>query len=620
LTWEHPAALWFLILPLAGLVWTLVRPERENDSDAWPRITRLRSTMTGLKSTANRAAARTRPILMFLAIVLVIMALARPQWGQTEEQVYERAREVLISLDLSRSMLVDDVNPSRLERSKLMIQSLLDYLEGERVGLIVFAGTAFLQSPLSADYQVLRGFLPELDPDYLPQGGTDFDAMLETSLNSFGQEESSADRFLIVLSDGESLDSDWKSRANDLRDRSIQVLGLGVGTSEGGLVPDGQGGYMKDGQGAVVLSRLNDATLRELSKITRGVYRNAAGWIDLGDLIDETIEKGRAGQFLEDRNIKRIERFQHFLLAAVVVAFLSLWRELPSLPRTRRIQKSLVRKERKLESSMARILPLAILLLALGSQAPAQSLVAPEPPDPEPLKEIITGIMEKSHIEPADWADLARETVTYGQALQQAGQPIVGGSIADGLDAIDRGESAEAGAADWEALREELLKLLEEPPQQDQQEQNQDQQDNQENESQDQQEQSDQQNQDQNNQQENQQNQEHNPSDPQSQNRQGDQQDEQEQPSEQDQNEPQSQEEEKESQGQEDEPTPEPQEDREMQKFGGDPSSSEGLPEDSELAAAMQELEQVRNQDSPARLFQILEGEPQPDQNTEKNW
>jgi Ca-activated chloride channel family protein len=245
--------------------------------------------------------------------------------------------------------------------------------------------------------------------------------------------------------------------------------------------------------------------------------------------------------------------------------------------------------------------------------------VAPEPPDPEPLKEIITGIMEKPNIEPADWAGLARETVTFGQALQQAGQPVVAGSIADGLDAVDRGESVDAGAADWESLREELLKLLEEPPPQDQEQQNEDQQDDQENESEDQQESSDQQNQDQNNQQENQQNQEQNPSDPQSQNQQGDQQDEPEQ-NQQEPNEPQNQEEEQESQGQEEDSTPEPQEDREMQKFGGDPSSAEGLPEDSELAAAMQELEQVRNQDSPARLFQILEGEPQPDSKTEKNW
>jgi Ca-activated chloride channel family protein len=617
MTWEHPAVLWFLILPVFGLVWTLVRPDRESENDPWPKITRLKSTMTGLRSTVSRAAIRTRPVFMYLAIILVIAALARPQWGQTEEQVYEQAREVLIALDLSRSMLVDDVSPSRLERSKLMIQSLLDYLDGERVGLIVFAGTAFLQSPLSGDYQVLRGFLPELDPDYLPQGGTNYDAMLETALSSFGEEASPADRFLIVLSDGESLDTDWKPGANDLRDRSIRVLGLGVGTSEGGLVPDGRGGYMKDGQGAVVLSRLNDATLLELSEITRGTYRNAAGWIDLGDLIEETIEKGRAGQFLEDRTVKRIERFQLFLLVALILAFLSLWRELPSLPRARRIQKSVVRKERKRISVSTAALPIAFLLVASTARAPAQSPIPPEPPDPEPLKEIVTEIMGKPEIEPADWAGLARETITYGQALQQAGQPVVGGSVVDGLDAVDRGESLDPEGADWKSLREELLKLLEEPPQQNQQQKDENQQEdqeNQENQSENQQQPSEQQDQEQS-----QQDQQQNPSDPQSQNNQGDQQEEQErqsepeQPSEQEQNEPQ-------DQGQEQEAEPESQQEREMQKFGGDPSSAEELPEDPELAAAMQELEQVRNQDSPARLFQILEGEPQPDSKPGKNW
>jgi Ca-activated chloride channel family protein len=565
---------------------------------------------------------------MSLAIVLAITALARPQWGQTEEQVYERACEVIIALDLSRSMLVDDVKPSRLERSKLMIQSLLDYLEGERVGLIVFAGTAFLQSPLSADYQVLRSFLPKLDPDYLPQGGTDYEAMLETALNSFGQETSPADRFLIVLSDGESLDGDWKPKANDLRAHSVQVLGLGVGTSEGSLVPDGRGGFMKDGQGAVVLSRLNEATLRELSEITRGAYRNAAGWIDLGDLIDKTVEKGRAGQFLEDRKVTRIERFQYFLLAAVLFTFLSLWRELPSLPRTRRMQKSIVRKELKRthhtksndiplsgrKAPIARAVPFALsVAIALTFRAPAQSLVEPEPPNPKPLREIVTGLMEQPNVEPADWADLALETVRFGQALKQAVKPVAKGSIADGLDAIDHGETADPTAADWKALREELLQLLEEPPQQEQQQQGQDKQDDEggkEDESQDQQQQSGQQNQDQNDEQQNQ-------SDPQPRNEQGDEPEEKEQQSE---NEPQKEEQEQASSGQDEEADQEPQEDREMQTIGSDTSSAEELPEDPELAAAMQDLEQVRNQDSPARLFQILEGEPRPDNDSKKNW
>ena len=119
--------------------------------------------------------AETRPRLwLWFGLALCIVALARPQWGVIEEQVFDQSREVLIAIDLSRSMLAQDVKPSRLDRSKLLIQSLLDGLKGERVGLVLFAGTAFLQSPLSADYEILREFLPALNPDYLPEGGSNY--------------------------------------------------------------------------------------------------------------------------------------------------------------------------------------------------------------------------------------------------------------------------------------------------------------------------------------------------------------------------------------------------------------------------------------------------------------
>src|SRR5271170_2639025 len=135
-------------------------------------------------------------------------------------------------------MLSPDVKPTRLERSKLLIQSLLDKLSGERVGLIVFSGTAFLQSPISADYEILREFLPALGPDYLPEGGTNYRQLIDTSLEAFAG-GSSADRYLIILSDGEATDDDWKERIPDLAKRGIRVIGLGVGTSAGGMIPDG---------------------------------------------------------------------------------------------------------------------------------------------------------------------------------------------------------------------------------------------------------------------------------------------------------------------------------------------------------------------------------------------
>ncbi len=606
MTWVHPALLWFLILPVAGLLWTLVRPVRENEETLWPKISRLKAGLGGLRRTSTRAVIRVRPFLMWIAVMLGIIAQARPQWGETEEQVYEHAREVLIALDLSRSMLVSDVTPSRLERSKLMIQSLLDHLEGERVGLIVFAGTAFLQSPLSADYQVLRGFLPELDPDYLPQGGTDYEEMLQTALDSFGQgNDSQADRFLIVLSDGESLEDNWKPRANELRERKIQVIALGVGTNEGGLVPDEGGGLMKDTSGAVVLSRLDDSTLQELAQITHGTYRNAAGWIDLNDLITETVAKGRAGRFLEERAVRRIERFQWFLLPAVLLALLSLWRELPALPRSRHLQQTAKRQSKKRTVITTATLVLLVAWPTLPSRLQAQAAPpSPEPPDPKPIAEIITRLVTQTEVQPEDWGALARETITFGQTIQQSGQPVPVGPVFDAIQGVSLGEASAPDATDWENLRQELLALLEEP---DQQEQNQE---NEEQENQDQQQEQDkQQNQDQQSgQQDKQQNQDQ-------QSGQQDQQDQQSGQQDQEQQE-QEQQEGEEQEGQSKEPE---QDDSEMQTIGGE-STPQELPDDPELAAAMQELEQVRNQDSPARLFRLLEGEPPEDSKTTKNW
>ena len=154
--------------------------------------------------------------------------------------MFDQSREIVIAVDLSRSMLTPDVKPSRLERSKLLVQSLLDHLKGERVGLIVFSGTAFLQSPVSADYEILREFLPALGPNFLPEGGTNYHQLLDTALEAF-EGGSAADRYLIILSDGEATDDDWRERIPELQKRGIRVIGLGVGTSAGGMIPDGSG-------------------------------------------------------------------------------------------------------------------------------------------------------------------------------------------------------------------------------------------------------------------------------------------------------------------------------------------------------------------------------------------
>ena len=180
-------------------LWELTRTRR-TAAVTRPKILRAEAGADSLELSALNSQLstprRTRPrVWLFLGLALAVFALARPQYGRIDEPVFDQSREILLAVDLSRSMLTPDVKPSRLDRAKLLITSLLERLAGERLGLVVFSGTAFLQSPLSADYEILREFLPNLGPDFLPEGGTNYSALIQTSLAAFNQ-TASADRFL----------------------------------------------------------------------------------------------------------------------------------------------------------------------------------------------------------------------------------------------------------------------------------------------------------------------------------------------------------------------------------------------------------------------------------------
>src|SRR5579862_6219285 len=202
MTWVHPTLLFLIPVALVA-VWRLFHHASTSGWVSLPNIHRLWADRRGvcLRPSASRRRL-FQGVCLAVGSAAALLALARPQWGEIAEPRYERSREVMLALDLSRSMLADDVAPSRLARAKLLIDSLLDQLKGERLGLIVFSGTAFVQSPLSADYEVLRDLLGELDPSYLPEGGTDYEAMLRAAAQGFGQ-EGDGDRYLVVLSDGE---------------------------------------------------------------------------------------------------------------------------------------------------------------------------------------------------------------------------------------------------------------------------------------------------------------------------------------------------------------------------------------------------------------------------------
>jgi Ca-activated chloride channel family protein len=620
MTFFWPRLLWLLVLPAGLLAWELMRTRRLAGSDH-PKILRAEAGMTSVSLTEGgpgRAYSSRRRFLLCAGFALGILALARPQWGRIDEPVFDQSRDIIIALDLSRSMLTPDVKPSRLERSKLLIQALLDRLKGERVGLIVFSGSAFLQSPLSADYEILREFLPALGPDYLPEGGTNYHQLIDTALDAFAG-GSAADRYLIILSDGEATDDDWREKVPDLAKRGIRVIGLGVGTSSGGMIPDGAGAFMKDESGAVVLSKLEGGTLRELADATHGAYRDASEWVDLSKVLASTVEEGRKGRFVEQNSVRFAERYQWALAQAFVCLLASFWLEFPVSPKSRDIRlSSPANPVRRAAAAAAAAIAAAFLLFA-GVRARAADATMPDPA--AILSKVVGRLSAQDGCSALDWAELGRDTLTWGEHVKSASQPVPEGPVRDALRGVDNGERADPKAADWPRLRQELEDLLKKPEdknqqkqqnQQDQQNQNQDQ-DKKQDDKQDQKKQQDQQqNQDQKN----------------SKQQDGKSQDSRDQSGQQ-QGKPadQRQQGDQSAFGDMSKPVPTPQPRNEpqnpMQKVGG---VKKDQPEDParnnpELAVPLEKLEQLKNQDSPAELFGMLrKGEPTPTPNTGKNW
>lgn len=609
MSFAWPYLLWSLFAPAVWLAWELTHRRRRASAETHPKILRAEAgtSTVNLLPGAGGGSSRSRPrVWLALGLAFGIVAIARPQWGRLEEPVFDQAREILLAIDLSRSMLTPDVKPSRLDRAKLLISSLLEKLEGERVGLVVFSGTAFLQSPLSADYEILREFLPNLGPDFLPEGGTNYRALIDTSLSGFGS-SGAADRFLIVLSDGEATDENWKSQIPELKKKGIRVIGLGVGTSAGAMIPDGAGGFVKDDRGAVVLSKLESGTLQELATATNGAYRDASTWVDLASLLKQTVEAGQKGKFVEKNTVRLVERFQWPLALGLWCLLASLCYEFPVQPRPRDVKltpPSAGPKPGPATAAGSVAVLLAVLLLASGrGSALAAAEDAPPPPAPPPasapLSKIVSRLSVANTPTGRDWAELARETVTWGQHLQSEQQKVPAGPVHDALAAVDLGSTADPKTADWPKLRGELETLLQPPEEKkDDQQQPQDKQQ--------------QKPQDQKNQDQQKQDSKSSPQQQKSENQKSSDSPQKQDPADQPKNEkgepPKSPESAFGDMKEKAQPPP-PQGD--TQKVGGAPDKRPPDPAaaDPALAQPLQKLDQLRNEDSPAKLFQLMEGE-----------
>jgi Ca-activated chloride channel family protein len=247
------------------------------------------------------------------------------------------------------------------------------------------------------------------------------------------------------------------------------------------LVPDGDGGLVKDEHGAAVLSRLEPATLQELANETDGTYRDAATWVDIAALVDATVEQGKRGNYVEQRNVRLQDRYQWFLLPALLFLLLSYWIEFPVSP----LARALPTRGRRPHPASASVLAAALVGLAAWHSFPSLAIAAvsdiPPPQSgtdsqPNQLEQTVAALSAQPQLAPTDYAKLASDTIAFASQPSAPKDASRGGIIDDALAGIDRGEAADAHAADWPTLRkqlEQLRKLPEPPPQQEQKQNNQ---------------------------------------------------------------------------------------------------------------------------------------------------
>ena len=269
---------------------------------------------------------KVKAFLVIFAFFFCILALIRPKWGFQWEEVNRRGVDIILALDVSESMLAEDVSPNRLERAKREIIDLLNMMQGDRVGLVAFSGTSFLQSPLTLDYGAVRIFLDELDTDLIPVPGTAIGDAIKKSISAFDSQNKKS-RVLILITDGEDHNGEPLKMAKEAYEEGIKIYTIGIGKEEGAPIPDRKrGGFKKDSRGNVVTTQLDEVTLQKIALDTGGSYvRSITGDLDLEKIYNDITKKVESKELVSGKRKRFEERFQWPLLVALFLLILEVF-------------------------------------------------------------------------------------------------------------------------------------------------------------------------------------------------------------------------------------------------------------------------------------------------------
>lgn len=256
--------------------------------------------------------------IMLTAIALLIVMLARPQMGTKINQEQRQGIEVIIALDISNSMKAEDVTPSRLDKSKMLVENLVDNFTNDKVGLTVFAGDAFVQLPITSDYVSAKMFLQNIDPSLIAAQGTNLAEAIELSSKSFTKQDK-VGRAIIVITDGEDHEGGATEAAKEAKKNGMRVFVLGVGSPKGSPIPDGNGGYMKDNTGQEVMSALNEDMCKQIASAGGGAYIHVDNNNIAQQQLDNEIAKLQKGDILNVTYSEYDEQFQAVGILTILI-------------------------------------------------------------------------------------------------------------------------------------------------------------------------------------------------------------------------------------------------------------------------------------------------------------
>ena len=267
---------------------------------------------------------RIRPVVKFglvmLALALLIIAVARPQYGQKEKTIKRQGIEVMIALDISNSMLAEDVAPNRLDRAKQMLSKLIDNMVDDKVGLIVFAGEAYIQLPITCDYVSAKMFLNTITPDLIKTQGTAIGDAIVTSVRAFGEEEKGVSRAIILITDGENHEDDALAAAKAANEKGIKVFVVGIGKPDGSPIPiPGTNNFRKDRNGNVVVSKLNEDMCREIAQAGQGIYVRCDNTNTATRAIEKELDDLDTSELETKVYADYNEQYQGFVLLALLI-------------------------------------------------------------------------------------------------------------------------------------------------------------------------------------------------------------------------------------------------------------------------------------------------------------